>query len=121
MEIFFGSNAVYRLSQKTGLAPDVSFVRKERLRLVKGSYFQGPPDVAIEVISPSTQKYDTQEKLPPYKKAGIPIIIYSFPQEGKVLVWIKKEGYREITYTKKGKKKKLKIFGKEIDISVFFG
>ncbi len=116
----FGSNVVYRLSPKTGLAPDISFVRKNRLHLVKGSYFQGKPDIAVEVISPSTQKYDTQEKLPLYKKAGVPIIIYAFPQEGKVLVW-EKEGkeYKEKIYTKSGRKK-LKIFGKEIDISVFF-
>ena len=119
----FGSNAVYRFSEKTGLAPDVSFVRKERLHLVKGSYFQGPPDVAVEVISPSTQKYDVEEKLPLYKKAGVPIIIYTFPHEGKVLVWRKEERmeeYRKLTYTKKGKKKKLELFGKEIDIPVFF-
>ena len=91
----FGSNAVYRLSQKTGLEPDVSFVRKDRLHLTRRSYFQGPPDIAVEVISHSTQKYDTQEKLPLYKKAGVPLIIYVFSDEKKVVVWEKKEEEKE--------------------------
>ena len=115
----FASNAVYRLGRKTGLAPDVSFVKKERLHLVKKSYFQGPPDIAVEVISRSTQNYDLQEKLPIYMKAGVPIIIYVFPDERKVVVWErKKKEYKESTYTKKGK---LKFFVKIIDISKFFG
>ena len=124
----FGSNAVFRLSQKTGLAPDVSFVRKERLYLVKRSYFQGPPDIAVEVISRSTQKYDVEKKLPLYKKAGVSLIIYVFPDERKVVVWKKKEKgkekkaeaeYRKMEFLE-GQKLKLRFLGKNIDISKFF-
>ncbi len=45
----------------TVLAPDVAFVNRERADPVQGSpkYFPGPPDLAIEIVSPD----DTRPKL----------------------------------------------------------
>lgn len=45
----------------TVLAPDVAFVTRERAEPVQGSpkYFPGPPDLAIEIVSPD----DTRPKL----------------------------------------------------------
>src|ERR1043165_2501964 len=37
----------------TVLGPDLSFVSKERVDEADDGYYQGPPDVAIEVLSPS--------------------------------------------------------------------
>jgi Uma2 family endonuclease len=44
-------------------APDVSFIRKDRLsaRLPKG-FFQGVPDIAVEVVSPDDTKREVAEK-----------------------------------------------------------
>jgi len=46
-------------------APDVSFVRKERLAsgLPARGYFDGVPDLAVEVISPTDRKRDVAEKV----------------------------------------------------------
>jgi Uma2 family endonuclease len=46
-------------------APDVSFVRKERVAagLPKRGYFNGVPDLAVEVVSPDDTKRDVAEKV----------------------------------------------------------
>jgi len=48
----------------TVLAPDVSFIREDRakdLRQSKG-YWPGPPDLAVEVVSPSERKTEVKAK-----------------------------------------------------------
>ena len=56
------SNAGFRLSEHNVLQPDVSFVSAARLHLVEDVVFDGAPDIAVEVISPSSRHYDTVEK-----------------------------------------------------------
>ncbi len=65
------SNAAYRLSPDNVYQPDVSFVRTERLHLAHDVYFDGPPDIAVEVISPSSRHYDTFEKKLNYGRFGV--------------------------------------------------
>ena len=52
----FSSGTGFQLSSKpdTVLAPDVSFIRKDRVQKVGRSqgYWLGPPDLAVEVLSP---------------------------------------------------------------------
>lgn len=57
-----GPNTAYRLSESNVFQPDVSFIGKERLHLAQEVYFPGPPDIAIEIISPSSRHYDEVEK-----------------------------------------------------------
>ena len=95
----FGSNAVYHLSEITSYAPDVSFVSKERLGLVKEKYFEGSPDIVVEVISKSTKKYDVLEKLPKYQEAGVKVIVYVFCEEKRLQILRKGNYYQEETYT----------------------
>jgi len=65
------SNAAYQLSADNVFQPDVSFVRTERLHLARDIYFLGPPDIAVEVISPSSRQYDTVEKKINYGRFGV--------------------------------------------------
>ena len=48
------SNAAYTLSPENVYQPDISFVSNERLHLADDVFFNGPPDIAVEVISPSS-------------------------------------------------------------------
>ena len=45
------------------LGPDVSFVSQDRIRLSPEGYFEGPPDLAIEVLSPGDRKGKVEYKL----------------------------------------------------------
>jgi len=66
-----GSNAAFELSEDNVYQPDISFIRTERLHLARDVYFPGPPDIAIEIISPSSRNYDTVEKKINYARYGV--------------------------------------------------
>ena len=65
-----GENIAYRLNQDNVYQPDVSFLSRERLHLAGEVYVDGPPDLAVEVISPSSRQYDLVEKRINYARFG---------------------------------------------------
>ncbi len=55
--------------------PDISFVTSARLNLVpEEGHVPVPPDVAIEVISPTGTVYALDDKLLDYASAGVPLV-----------------------------------------------
>lgn len=63
-------------------APDVAFVRQERVEAagrVTG-YFPGPPDLAIEVISPNDRYTEVEEKVEDLLAAGASLVILLNPR-----------------------------------------
>src|SRR3972149_3216640 len=48
----FVSRVAFRLSGKQGPEPDLAFVGKRRLKLVQRGFVAGPPDLAVEIVSP---------------------------------------------------------------------
>ena len=44
------------------VSPDLIFIAKERFSIITDTNIQGSPDLVVEVLSPSTQKYDRKEK-----------------------------------------------------------
>jgi Uma2 family endonuclease len=59
------------LDKKNAFQPDIIFVSNERMHLVKTGGFRGAPDLIIEILSPSTAKYDLQEKKGVYERNGV--------------------------------------------------
>ena len=53
------------------VSPDLIFISKDRLSIVAETNIQGPPDLAVEVLSPSTQKYDRKQKSQLYHTSGV--------------------------------------------------
>jgi Uma2 family endonuclease len=51
--------------------PDLLFYSTGRLALTSSQRLQGPPDLCIEVLSPSSVKIDRQDKFELYLKAGV--------------------------------------------------
>jgi Uma2 family endonuclease len=51
--------------------PDVWFVRTDRLHLLKPTYLDGPPDLALEIVSPDSVDRDYREKSRDYQAAGV--------------------------------------------------
>ena len=66
-----GSNAAFELSEDNVYQPDISFILTKRLHLARDVYFPGPPDIAVEIISPSSRNYDTVEKKINYARYGV--------------------------------------------------
>jgi Uma2 family endonuclease len=53
--------------------PDVSFVADERVRgyvQAESTFFPGPPDLAVEVVSPNDKWFEVAEKVDDYLAAG---------------------------------------------------
>ncbi len=56
---------------RRGREPDLLFVTKERLPLLKGSYLDGPADLAVEIISPESALRDRGAKYAEYEAGGV--------------------------------------------------
>jgi Uma2 family endonuclease len=68
----FGSHAAFRLKGRNAVEPDLSVVVRKRLPLIMTNYVNGPPDLAVEIISKGTRRLDYERKLPAYEAAGTP-------------------------------------------------
>jgi Uma2 family endonuclease len=65
------SRVAYRLDNKNSPEPDIAFVRKERLHLVQRGRVDGPPDLAVEIVSPDSVDRDYRDKRRQYERFGV--------------------------------------------------
>ncbi|MES1222839.1 MAG: Uma2 family endonuclease, partial [Bacteroidota bacterium] len=54
MDVYLGKRNVYQ--------PDIFFIKKDRLGIVKDGKVKGAPDLIIEILSAATAKYDLEDK-----------------------------------------------------------
>lgn len=68
-------------------APDAAFVAEARIpsERVEG-YFPGPPDLAVEVVSPSNRAGEIQDKVEDYLSAGTRLVWVIYPERRTVAV-----------------------------------
>ena len=59
------------LDQHTVLEPDVLFISTARVSIVKEDAIEGPPDLVVEVLSPSTFYKDLRKKMTAYSQFGV--------------------------------------------------
>ncbi len=59
------------LDDENVLRPDVLFISKEGLELLKENWIDGAPDMVVEVLSPSTAVRDLMDKREIYEKFGV--------------------------------------------------
>ena len=66
------SESGYKLESDpdTVLGPDLSFLSKDRVDQAEDSYYEGPPDLAIEVLSPGDRRGYVERKLAVYLETG---------------------------------------------------
>jgi Uma2 family endonuclease len=57
--------------KKNAYQPDIIFVSHERLPKFENDGFHGAPDLIIEILSPSTAKYDLEDKKDVYEQYGV--------------------------------------------------
>ena len=63
VDTIFGTNDVRR--------PDLIFFRADRIHLVGEQAMEGPPDLCIEIISPSSTSIDRNDKFEQYEAGGV--------------------------------------------------
>jgi Uma2 family endonuclease len=60
------------LARTSVVQPDLLFVSRERLSIIKEANIQGAPDLVVEVLSPSTAAIDRGGKMALYARYGVP-------------------------------------------------
>ena len=69
-------------------APDVAFVAADRLNnLPDTGYFPGPPDLAVEIISPNDRHSDVEEKVEMWLFYGVRMVFTLNPQTRTATVY----------------------------------
>ncbi|RKZ93272.1 MAG: Uma2 family endonuclease [Candidatus Parabeggiatoa sp. nov. 1] len=68
--------------------PDVLFIKAERWPAPGAKYFDGPPDIIVEVLSPSTRRVDQVIKFRAYEKAQVPEYWIADPKTHSIQVYI---------------------------------
>ena len=80
---------ILRRNPDTVRAPDVAFLRQERVQEVGdvAGYWPGAPDLAIEVISPSDTYAEVEEKVFEWLDAGTLMVLVVNPRMRSVTVY----------------------------------
>lgn len=86
--VVYAAETGFRLADDpdTVRAPDVAFVRQERIdpsTEVKG-FFPGPPDLAVEVVSPGDTYSEVEEKVMTWLTAGAQMVLAVDPRKRTV-------------------------------------
>lgn len=83
-----------KLSEYDVLVPDLLFVARERLGLVQPGTqaVNGPPDLIIEILSPSNRAHDQVRKLARYAAGGVREYWIVDPHTRRVAVHASEEG-----------------------------
>ncbi len=68
--------------------PDVAVLRRERWKgAVKGQYFGGAPELAVEILSPSDAIGEVERKVAQYLAAGAILVWVVMPEERRVRIF----------------------------------
>jgi len=110
------------LSEDIVVQPDILFISKEGLDIIKEAAIMGSPDLIVEIISPSSASYDTVEKRDIYEEYGVKEYWLVFPQEKAIEVLTLEDGvYRELCKGRKtGVVRSKIIVGLEVDLKDVF-
>ena len=63
LDVIFSEQEVYQ--------PDIIFISNDNANIIREKNIQGPPDMAIEILSPETAYYDLREKFKVFEKCGV--------------------------------------------------
>lgn len=82
-----GADGTYIMSEDTSFIPDVGFISKERMPDKPKGAVPMPPDLAVEVVSPSDQPRKVYQKAVRYIELGTKLVWVVFPDEETVDVY----------------------------------
>jgi Uma2 family endonuclease len=83
----------------TTRAPDVAFVRTERVPAgYRRGFFDGPPDLAVEVLSPDDRASDVLSKIDEWLSAGATSVWIADPQTRSIEIY--RQGRQVVRYAR---------------------
>ncbi len=112
-----------RFSDEIALQPDIIFISKERMHIIKEKYINGVPDLVVEIISKGTKKRDTKVKKAIYERFGVKEYWIVNPFDRSIEVYVLNEEGKYELYSKakqKGKVRSSILEGFEIALKEVF-
>jgi Uma2 family endonuclease len=91
-EVLFAPCGVF-LTEINAYQPDVFFIRNDRLSIIAEHGIEGAPDLVVEILSPSTAKFDKGPKKKIYTASGVQELWLIDPKLKEVMVYDLKESY----------------------------
>ena len=72
---------------KNVLQPDILFISKQNMGIIKSGKIKGTPDIIIEILSPGNKKPDTEKKKVVYEKFGVKEYFTADPETKETITW----------------------------------
>jgi len=88
-----------RQEPDTVVAPDIMFLSKTRLPDEPAGYLDFAPDLAIEIVSPSSSPGDIERKLALYLQSGVRLVWIVYPRQRQVIVHTPNDAPRFVNET----------------------
>jgi len=85
------------LGEENAYQPDIVFITKQRQEIIKDDGIYGPPDLIIEILSPSTAYYDIRKKFRVYEKYGVNEYWIVDPEINSVEIYLNEKGHFSLT------------------------
>ncbi len=118
-EIYFAP-LIVKLSDRRVVQPDLLFINRERLSIVTADGIEGPPDLVVEILSPSTRVTDEVLKGKLYADAGVPEYWLADPSEASLRIFVLIDGdYQEVPH-EGGSVRSYALPGLMIDVAALF-
>ncbi|MEW5986303.1 MAG: Uma2 family endonuclease [Chloroflexota bacterium] len=76
------------LSLANPVQPDVLFISRKRLSIIKRKFIEGAPDLIMEVLSPGNPEHDRRTKLQLYAEAGVREYWIVDPEECAIDIYV---------------------------------
>jgi Uma2 family endonuclease len=76
-----------RRNPDTVRAPDIAFLRRDRIpEVLPKGFWKGPPDLAVEVLSPDDRPGEMRRKVSDYLSSGVPCVVVIDPEARTIVV-----------------------------------
>jgi Uma2 family endonuclease len=84
--VVLGPDSLIHLAPGRKCAPDVFFIRQERVPMPLPKEFEGVPELVVEVLSPSNRRYDLRDKRLIYHEAGVEEIWFIDAEQRRIIM-----------------------------------
>ena len=79
--------------------PDLLFIKKEREYIITNHGIEGAPDLIVEILSPSTFRYDRREKFNLYMQFGVSEYWIVEPVNKSIEVYVLENGKYDLQFS----------------------
>lgn len=109
-----------RLSERDIVQPDLLFIERDQLAIETNDLIDGPPDIVVEIVSPSTRSKDRNDKATLYARAGVREYWQVDPRHRSVVVLTLTDGAYEPRPSDDGVARSAVLPGLVVDLAALF-